>query len=269
MQPVPSYTFMEPEGQLAHYTSASVVFEHILPSAQLRMSPYRAMRDPAENKDLVPGTAGWGDGPGIADYARALDEIKRVRDSMRVLSMTQDAPGGTGQFGCCWARPRMWEQYGDLHRGACLVFHRERLQTILREDWAPRRTAYYLGEVRYTRAGIAESASRTLIDDRILKGEPTDRADALAEYIQRYHKDFFFLKTDDFATEYEYRAVVLAPSDDFAFVQYKDALAAVVVGEHFASWQLAGAAKACDAAGVELRRVYWFGGRPHAVRVKE
>ena len=57
------YTFEKPEGLLAHYTSAAVAFEHILPSGQLRMSPYRHMRDPAENKDIVPGTAWAGDPP--------------------------------------------------------------------------------------------------------------------------------------------------------------------------------------------------------------
>jgi hypothetical protein len=64
-------------------------------------------------------------------------------------------------------------EYGDLHRGACVVFHRERLQTVLREAWASCGTGYYLDEVRYTPAGIAESASRTLIDDRIFKAGPT------------------------------------------------------------------------------------------------
>ena len=34
-------------------------------------------------------------------------------------------------FDCSWARPRMWEQYGDNHAGACLLFDRGRFEAIL------------------------------------------------------------------------------------------------------------------------------------------
>jgi hypothetical protein len=57
VNPELQYTLNKPEGLLAHYTSAGVAFEHVLPTHCLRMSPYRYMRDPIENKDIVPGTA--------------------------------------------------------------------------------------------------------------------------------------------------------------------------------------------------------------------
>jgi hypothetical protein len=86
------YTFQKPEGLLAHYTSAAVAFGHILPSGQLRMSPYRRMRDPAENKDIVPGTAWTGDPPNPDEaLGKVIDQIKEVRDSMRLVSFTGDA----------------------------------------------------------------------------------------------------------------------------------------------------------------------------------
>ena len=56
------YTLRKPEGLLAHYTSAAVAFEDILPTGKLRMSPYKRMKDLAENKDIVPGTA-WRGAP--------------------------------------------------------------------------------------------------------------------------------------------------------------------------------------------------------------
>ena len=29
----------------------------------------------------------------------------------------------------------MWEQYGDVHRGACLLFDRTRLERAIGEQW--------------------------------------------------------------------------------------------------------------------------------------
>ena len=56
---------------------------------------------------------------------------------MHLLSLTGDAEdrGEFPGFDCCWSRPRMWEQYGDVHRGACLLFDRTRLERAIREQW--------------------------------------------------------------------------------------------------------------------------------------
>jgi hypothetical protein len=140
--PPEDHTFTRPEGLLAHYTKASTAFEHIMPG-KLRLSPY-LMRDPAENKDILPSIVSRGDRP-IAD--RAISEvyryIKAVRDRMRVLSLTRDTEdrGHFPSFDCCWSRPRMWEQYGDDHRGACLLFDRSRLEHAIREQWPDERNA--------------------------------------------------------------------------------------------------------------------------------
>jgi Protein of unknown function (DUF2971) len=57
---------------------------------------------------------------------------------MCVLAFSGDAGDGVGlrhaTFDCAWARPRMWEQYGDNHTGACLLFDRGRLEASLRNE---------------------------------------------------------------------------------------------------------------------------------------
>src|SRR5215207_6633932 len=99
------YTFTKPEGLLAHYTTASAAFD-ILPTGRLRMSPYRLMRDPVENKDILPSIAWRGDPP---DAGRAIDDVygqlKAARNRMRVLSFTRDADRRAeyAGFDCCWS----------------------------------------------------------------------------------------------------------------------------------------------------------------------
>jgi Protein of unknown function (DUF2971) len=262
------YTFTKPEGLLAHYTTSAAAFEYILPTAQLRLSPYRFMRDPVENKDILPSIAWSGDPP---DAERAIQEVysllKSARDRMRVLSLTHDAEGDAeyAAFNCCWSRPRMWEQYGDVHQGVCLLFDRARLERAVAEAWPGDRV--HMRDLEYTREGIAARRGpiRTLIDERMF--EDRTRADAVADYVEARRDSFFFLKSDDFATEYEYR-VVLAPSDDgYAYLDYGDSLVGVVLGERFPQWQRAAAIEACKGLGVKLGRMHWENGRPHVLRV--
>ena len=75
---------------------------------------------------------------------------------MHLLSLSGDAEdrGEFPGFDCCWSRPRMWEQYGDVHRGACLLFDRTRLERAIREQWPDE--GRYSDKVDYAREGSAE-----------------------------------------------------------------------------------------------------------------
>jgi hypothetical protein len=196
--------------------------------------------------------------------------IKAMRDRMRVLSLTRDAddPGGSfREFDCCWARPRMWEQYGDDHRGACLLFDSARLERAIRKQRPDERTRH-LGNVEYKREGSAEVYHRGLVADQILSaGDP---AQAVADYINANRDAYFFLKSDDFATEYEYRVVLAAGDDrdDYAWIDYGDSLVGVVLGERVPEWQRAGAIGACSKIEAKLGRMIWMNGRPHVLRVQ-
>jgi Protein of unknown function (DUF2971) len=267
------YTFQRPEGLLAHYTDAATVFEHILPERRLRMSPYHRMRDPVESQDVLPVMT-WRGGqpqPERAMWA-VLEDIKAARDAMRVLAFSRDAGDGVGlrraTFDCSWARPRMWEQYGDNHTGACLLFDRGRLETTLMNELGGGRI--FAGDVTYDREGIAASPVQLVTDERIF--DEKERQKAVADHIDRYRHDFFLLKSDGLETEAEHR-VVLKTDDQrpvgyttdeqgYAYVGYDDALVAVVLGLHFPEWQRPGAQGACDGAGVGMLHMWWERGTP-------
>jgi formylglycine-generating enzyme required for sulfatase activity len=87
----PDYTFTEPEGLLAHTTS-SAVFEHILPTHTLRLSPYRLMRDPIENKDFLPNISWHGSNePEINRGIAEVDaHVTRARARDREMLLTSD-----------------------------------------------------------------------------------------------------------------------------------------------------------------------------------
>lgn len=274
-----AYTFQRPEGLLAHYTDAAAAFEHILPEHRLRMSPYRKMRDPAESRDVLPVVSWFGEDPPGADAAifAVRDDIKAARDAMRVLAFSRDAGDGAEllypAFDCSWARPRMWEQYGDNHAGACLLFDRGRFEAILHHHFGDENL--YIGDVSYDREGIAASGVEHVMDQRIF--DPEQRQSAVTDHIDRYRDVFFFLKSDDFETEAEYRVILKTEAESpdgcttdqqgFAYVGYGDALVAVVLGLHFPPWQVPGARELCDGAGVKMPLIRWWRGRPELMGV--
>jgi hypothetical protein len=97
------YAFNKLEPLYAHYTSAQVAFEHVLPKSRIRLRPYRRIRDPEDNKDIVPGTGGRGiDRDTLDESVRAMiGEIKARRDRCRVLSLTHNDASARETFGCC------------------------------------------------------------------------------------------------------------------------------------------------------------------------
>src|SRR4051794_31814366 len=97
------------------------------------------------------------------------EHFMAARDAMRLLAFTRDLGDGVElrdpRFNSSWARPRMWEQYGDNHTGACLLFDRDRVEATLRNDVGD--DNLYTGDVRYEREGIARSKWPHFSDERI------------------------------------------------------------------------------------------------------
>jgi hypothetical protein len=260
-------SIMEPGAWLAHYTSAATAFEHIIPTGKLRLSPYRMMRDPAENQDIFFGTAFFGAPEEPQEqWERGLAEVKLLRDRVRLLSLTQDVDYGAetgGRFGCCWARPRVWEQYADAHRGVCLVFRRDALVEAISGALGAENVR--LDEVRYTPEGIAGSRSLWVVTDTRLHDAKT-RKEAIEAYVADNYDDLFFLKADDWATEHEFRALLVDADDEYAFAGYASALHTVVLGKDFPDWQIPGAAAMAEAHGAEVKKAFWDKGRPLALK---
>lgn len=274
----------DPSRFLAHYTRADIAFSHILPSGKLKMSPYAAMRDPFENKRPALAVAkptahddDWDPAPDVWGkhfrYTQIADAIARTRDQLRLLSLTQgDKRLGTdaeAPFRQPWSRPRMWEQYGEIHAGVCLVFDKAQLVSSIQAELS-RAGVYWEGDVIYTVAGFAASEGALIApEDFAMKHLPDDAR----RHVEEHSRDFFFLKTEDWASEFEYRFVLqdsngagLADAATPRYVSYGNALRYVVIGERFPSWQVEGARKAVRWR--RLHRIVWDEGFPQLAEVR-
>lgn len=267
---------MDPLDTLCHYTSADAALHHIIPSGELRMSPYARMRDPLENRELsFSGRLPLEDRPEevvLEELTDLMDDatlrIRRIRNRMLLLSFTVDASMGYSEgdepFMRAWARARMWEQYACNHAGVCIAFDREialgHLRAQLNMLGSPS-----LGPVTYTPRGFRGTEASTLRLDTF-----REEASSLAAWVVSREADLFFTKTLDWQTEHEYR-VTLFPgktSDDgYMYVPFGGAASvpAVILGEHFPQAQVPNAELICQQAGVELLIVIWTAGAPRLV----
>lgn len=261
----------DPAALMCHYTRAETAFSTILPNGTLLMNPYSKMRDPHENQiPFFRSAAGWGDDESQEKLFWDLQrQVSLSRSLYTLLALTQGDPDDDGDpvkkpFRCPWSRPRMWEQYAENHFGACLIFDREKLITALRHNLG-NDGSFWDGPVEYTTAGYAASDGGTVTLDGFHEGALEDE---VAIHVQKHYKDFYFLKTTDWETEFEYRFVFKRADDKYQYgrggnyVNYGDALQWVVVGEKFPDWQLPGAEAVARQANVELRRMSWKLNRP-------
>jgi len=249
-----------------HYTTREAAFEHILPRRELRLSPYLNMRDPLENKAWGFPASTWSDpdpdGSSLA-YMQFHRHLNEIRASAKLLSLTRDVTDDplleNDEEEEGWSLARMWEQYAEAHQGVCLVFRKDPLTRALTASLDGQRLASpYHKPVVYSRAAFATGlASLDLAE--LLK----DHSEQAAQrWVEDHHDSLFFRKMPAWRTEREYRFVVTAPGNDFAYAGFGDALEAVIVGERFPRWQVAGAVDITHAAGAALEQVFWTSGLP-------
>jgi Protein of unknown function (DUF2971) len=251
-----------------HYTRLSSAVESILPDGSLRMSPFSAMRDPRESKlleiigipaEFVPDDWDWREE--ITKFTRLDQMAKRVKDRVKVLCLVRDDPSErdfeTEVFGRGFARPRLWEQYGDQHRGVCLCLDQETL--VADATHSVRRQGELLhNNVDYIDGELAPEAREILMVDA------RERADAeiLAAHLKAYAQEIFFTKLTDWASEMEYRFVLPTDHEQPVLVPIRDSLKAVIIGEGVGDVYLPAISKACEEKPVPIYKVRWTYGRP-------
>jgi hypothetical protein len=256
---------------LAHYTSRYAALAHILPQQLVRLSPFGLMRDPLEAKDLYIALAPASTLPTGSPFPpltyesihRELNEgVSHIlKQEFKLLSMTADDapspaggfPAGEGHFGRCYARPRMWEQYAEGHRGLCLLFNHDRLieevsAALRNRQWFRHRPVSY----RPMSAGLRADPH---LEWEAVLSQPMDAL--IASLVEKRAPESFFEKFDDYASEQEYRFVVRAPEEQFLQIDFGQSLGGVVIGAEFPDAELRPLIFLCARLGTALLRMEW------------
>lgn len=227
---------VEPERYLYHYTTRQAALASILPQAQLRLGPLTWTNDPRESQHwLVTLSSG---APEAGDDAEERVAILREADRLikattKLVCFTRDDQErlhrGPGEpFARGWAHSRMWAQYADRHAGVCLVFERDALARAVEELRG--QGTLWDGPVIYANRPYLEPDAATLSEEAI-RGRGL-RA-VVDEHVHRHWDALFFVKNEDWATEWEYRWVLRGRDSRPVFFSVAKSLAGIVVGPGF------------------------------------
>ncbi|MBU2952744.1 DUF2971 domain-containing protein [Marinobacter sp. F3R08] len=243
-----------------HYTSGETATDWILPSLSLRMSPFTNVNDPRESKH-------WP----FKFYARSAEEsfdpelfreaTRYVRDKSLVLCCSRDHPeGGDDSLRRGYARPRMWDQYGDKHKGVCLVLDEEELGRAVARMANGRQR--FSGKVEYLDSSFgpmiqeADPYGLVYLEDVKQRG----LSSVLEPLILRFSDSLFFTKHKDWEHESEQRWVVRTEDErEPDFVSIQGALRAVLLGADCTPETEQKVIACCQRHNIAIHRVNWNG----------
>lgn len=253
---------------LCHYTTAAVAFEEILRTNLLMFSPFETMRDPLEAQPWNFGAAFFNTGDASAGgqlerFTSFSGEMTKLKKQTKLIAFTRDAEEYAVNdlrdelFSRGWSRARMWEQYGDGHRGVCFVFDEEKLRGAFRQQYEDFGLDFMFdGPVVYTASGVFGEIGALTLD---LSASPESAASKiLSEHLRNHYQGLMLTKTYDWQGEHEHRFIVRDGEEGRLLLNYLDALNFVVLGSQFPEWQEASARKLCEQAGAEIRRLEWL-----------
>jgi len=167
-----------------------------------------------------------------------------------------------------FTKSRMWDQYGDDHKGICLLFDKIELERefYLLNNNVDRK---YKGEVsyQYNLESINKSANidHKSIEECIRNGESYP---GLLKHIDKYYKELFLMKLRDYRDECEYRLVVITSSHDETMLSIKTSLKAIILGANFNEEGIDEIKESAKTYGnnIQIHYLSWQNGKPQLLR---
>ncbi|WP_374538524.1 DUF2971 domain-containing protein [Chitinimonas taiwanensis] len=219
---------------IAHYTSLETLIKHILPTRQLRFSSLSKTNDPAEYKSRVDFLVyeGTKQDPFFQPdcYQSVIEEMNlALRKKIKIACFSSDSPQRHPRSEYrdeCWGKPRMWAQYGNNHEGVCLVFDRDKLASLVKENHDLFLNCHVLYE-NFT--GISD------LLNPIVTHQIIDVCDFVKQHVKGFGDLHLLRKHEDWASEDEVRLIIYDESDeDYAYANVWDGLKYIVLGSQAA-----------------------------------
>ena len=233
-------SYIDTEDALFHYTTLNIALEHILIEKKLKVSYLREGNDPIEYRErLFPGTC-WGlDGQdGIEIFAEGVKAANKILGQCKRISfcaskkpklLLKDNLLEEDKYAssCGWDRLRMWSQYGDNHKGICLVFSQEGIKKDLQELKNKSKIKdYIVGYMEYKQDTMM--LLPTLMINRIQQEGSDEYAE---DFILQNREKLFFQKFMDYRDENEFRIIINDPHNELNFLDIAKSIRGVIVGD--------------------------------------
>lgn len=231
------YTVRDSERYVYHYTDSDKALQHILKDRTLLLNSFLRTNDPKESKEwkMIPFTVQPNPGNDFIESTLHKEVAARLKSSAYLSCFCSDLPDLTGDhtqdiLKRGLARPRMWAQYADKHRGFCLVFDKALLIKKVAEQLPN-------SEIIHGRVSYLDRSWINRLDPHAFRVEYDYLVQVgLEKYCQlhmkHYAKELYFDKLGDWRDEHEWRIVVLDSHNAPPLIRFEEALIGVVHGDN-------------------------------------
>ena len=261
------YDFIDSDDALFHYTTLGIGLEKILKKKRIRLSALNRTDDPQEYNDWSMSLVGWplpDDNMMMPKYSEAYTRFNTIikkksfllcfcqNSSIICANEIIDDKDGMKLSG--YQRSRMWSQYGDHHKGICLVFSKKLLEKKVKAVFGDR---VKIGEVDYP-CEDSINYKALVFDGNVLKDKSVEETVDL--HIETNYKNIFYTKNIDYRDESEYRIVIIdkAEENEYKEIDVDECLVGIVLGNKLPEVYYPSIREACKS---EIRRLYWRNGR--------
>lgn len=276
------YMLQDSDHYLYHYTRTATLTSHILPRGRLRFSRFKNLNDPREAKDWVFNYFSINSSLDI-DTKKIQDELNQrlkhswsvgcfVSDVYEALATKEREDRGEDIIGAMYERghshPRMWAQYGENYKGACLVFDKRQLDADIRSTANAKGLVVYADRVKYENPKAVPNLHEpnglhVSVDD--INGLGLHKV--VEAKIANHWEELFFLKSRDWEQEREFRWLVQGDRGKDFFVDIRKSLVGIALGDRFPKRRERKVFKYADANEVSLVTMDWKNGFPQLMPI--
>jgi hypothetical protein len=247
-----------------HYTRNSTALEKILFEDCFKFSSFADANDPHEYKDKMIGDGGWG-WEEVRDKAdKTCEVLDKLLKDVSFISCCANffEYGSLKTLGAL--RSRMWSQYGENHKGICLVFSKEKLISLLREKYKDEMYLFYQDDVDYKEYLYENSEYDSIeINSDSFDGKTPDSI--AVDHFEKYKRELLFIKQLDYIDEHEHRIVARRKESGIGTIappefKVSKCLIGVILGDRFPEAYMPTIDKLSKDIGFEYRQLHWESG---------
>jgi len=249
------------ENTICHYSTIETAIQKILFTNKLKFSSVKMVNDPFEYFDI---TIGYGGKLPLNFDNKIREEMNRqllsiMRKSVdkcqnyKIACFCRNEEGANlhhfsyDKLG--FAKPRMWTQYGDSHKGCCIVFDKTKLEE----------------NIRHQGINIVKSSSIEYLNSYdLFKNYPHGDYSELKKYGYDGYQEkmienlvnHYFRKHLDFCNENEYRIVIESELED-QYIIVKNTIKMIVVSDKIDNFFLEYLRNYTKQNRIPIIRIFW------------
>lgn len=256
------YGLKDSDRYVYHYTKPGKAIKFILKDRTLLLNSLSETNDPKESKEwqLISWTVSNAPPESFSDESIPKEVANRLKSTVSLACFCADAPGLSGVHlddillrGL--ARPRMWAQYGQDHRGFCLVFDKEKLLSRIRQQFPKK--LFLFGPVCYKNRSVVQSFEPNAFRLEFDRLQEIGIEAYVREHMLTYFKELYLEKLEDWRDEREWRVLMLDNDGALPLVDIEDSLVSVIHGANTGSEDSEKAVSLTSDLGITHTRLYW------------